>query len=93
MDKKQAERFIRQIVAAYPNFEPEPERLSLWARKLEGIDYELAFKRLDKYIEINRFPPMIADILNPEDAKKRKETLDEGSGPAVIINGGGQWML
>lgn len=73
MDKKQTANFIKQIMGAYPAFNPTPERLEIWSRLMAKIDYDLAILRLDKHVSNSSFPPTIADILNPDgEAKKNK---------------------
>lgn len=90
MDKKQAASFLKQVMGAYPSFDPTPERLDIWSRNLEQIDYDLAIKRLDKHVATSKFAPTIAEILTPEDTGKRKQQKAEPDtlSPAAIINGG-----
>lgn len=85
MNKSQAYKIIKQISAAYPTFDPTPERLELWTKKLSGIEYETAAGRLDKYINNNRFAPTVADILSCPD--KPKKASDDTASPAEIIYG------
>ena len=66
MDKKQTAHFLMQIIGAYPNFDPTEERMEIWSRLMARIEYDLAAKRLDRYVSLNKFPPTIADILNPD---------------------------
>ena len=89
MDKKETARFIKQIMGAYPSFEPTPERLEIWQRIMDGIDYDLAVKRLDKHVLNSKFPPTIAEIMNPDEAVKRKQRNDPDTlSPAAVMNGG-----
>ena len=77
MDKKQIAMFLKQVTGAFSNFEPTPERLDIWGRLLTQIDYETAIKRLDTYVAANRFPPTVADILNPDGVRKKKSSGDD----------------
>ena len=91
MDKGQIGKFIKQIMGAYPSFEPTDERMEIWGRHMTNIDYDLAVKRLDKHIVTagtGKFPPSISEILNPEQHKKKSWKEPETVGPAAIINGG-----
>lgn len=88
MNDNQKSKFIKQIIGAYPTFEPTPERLEIWSRHMSEMDYELAIKRLDKHVKTSKFPPTIAEILNPEQPKKKPWEEPDSVGPAVIINGG-----
>jgi hypothetical protein len=76
-------------MGAYPTFEPTPERLDIWSRLMADMDYGLAVKRLDKHAANNKFAPTIAEILNPEEATKRKQKIDPDTmSPAAISQGG-----
>lgn len=89
MDKKQTANFIKQVMGAYPSFEPTPERLEVWQRNLSEMDYDLAIKRLDKHVMTQKFPPSIAEILNPDEHLKRKaKPYDDTLSPAAIMYGG-----
>jgi hypothetical protein len=93
VDKRQTSQFIKQIMGAYPTFEPTQERLDIWSRLLSDMDYDLAIKRLDKHAATSKFAPSIAEILNPEDANKKKkwEEIDTLS-PAAVMQGGYKLM-
>jgi len=89
VDEKQKANFIKQIIGAYPSFEPTPERLQIWQRNLDEINYDLAVKRLDKHVTNHKFPPTIAEILNPDAELKRKQKVElDTLSPAAIGNGG-----
>jgi hypothetical protein len=88
MDNKQAKEFVKIIVEAYPNFEPTPGRVKIWAEMMDNITFKLAMKRLKAHISTSKFPPSIAEILNPEEAnKKRRPQEDEVTSPAGILAG------
>lgn len=76
MDKKQTADFIKQIMGAYPSFNPTTERLEIWSRLMVKIDYNIALSRLDKHVAVSNFPPTIADILNPDGEKKKAKHDD-----------------
>ncbi len=89
MDKNQIKHFLKQLLGAYPSFNPTDEALEVWGRHMATMDYNLAIKRLDKHITTSKFPPSIAEILNPEEVlKKRRPQEDEVTSPAGILNGG-----
>jgi len=89
VDKKQVSSFLKQIIGAYTTFEPTPERVEIWQRHLEDIDYDLAVKRLDKHILTSKFPPTVAEIVNPDEAAKRRQKADPDTlSPAALMQGG-----
>ena len=92
MDKKQVSSFLKQIIGAYPTFEPTPERVEIWSRHMEDIDYDLAVKRLDKHVASSKFPPTIAEIVNPDEAAKRKQRTEPDTLSPAAIMGGYRWM-
>lgn len=89
MDQKETAKFLKQIIGAYPSFEPTVERMEIWGRLLKEIDYDLAIKRLDNHVRVSKFPPTIAEILRPAAAIKMKKAMGEESpSPAAIMQGG-----
>ncbi|MGI6436388.1 MAG: replicative helicase loader/inhibitor [Syntrophomonadaceae bacterium] len=88
MDKKQTAEFMKKLVGAYPTFEPTPMRMELWTEMMAEITYDQAIKRLRQYIAVNRFPPSIADILNPDEANRRRQPDTYTQSVHAIINGG-----
>ena len=96
MDKKQIASFIKQIMGAYPTFDPTPERMEIWQRHMADMDYDLAIKRLDKHVKtagIGKFAPSISEILNPEEATRKKKWEEPDTlSPAAVMQGGYRLM-
>ncbi|NLW90989.1 MAG: hypothetical protein GXY34_05250 [Syntrophomonadaceae bacterium] len=91
MDKEQFKKFVQTMTDAYPNWDPKTSRLELWADMLSDLNYFVAMARLKKHIATSKYPPSIAEILNPEEAAKSKNRQEtDGLSPAVIMNGGYQ---
>lgn len=63
MDKAEFSKGIKKLEFAY-NQTFSTEKLLLWYEKLEGMDYQEYIDRIDELIEINKFLPNIAEILN-----------------------------
>jgi len=56
---------------------------------MEQIDFNLADKRVDRHIAINKFPPTIAEILNSEESNKKKKWEEPDTlSPAAVMQGG-----
>ena len=66
MDNKEAREFIKNIADAYPNFEPTPSRVKMWAEYMEGVPFDRAMKQLKKHISNSKSPPTISEILESE---------------------------
>jgi hypothetical protein len=90
VDNKQTANFLKQVMGAYPTFEPTPERMEIWGRHMANIDFDLAIKRLDKHAHASKFAPSIADIVNPDEAIKRKKKTEDPDtlSPAALMQGG-----
>lgn len=89
MDKEQFKKFIQIITDAYPAWDPKTSRLELWADMLSDLNYFVAMSRLKKHIATSKYPPTIAEILNPEEAAKSKNRQEaDGLSPAAIMAGG-----
>ena len=88
MDRIQAKNFIKIMAASYQSFAPTPDRIKTWTYFLDEIDFDLAIKRLNNHIRTSRFPPSIAEILNPDEANRKfKKPGQEGDSPAAIMFG------
>jgi len=89
MQKQQVNEIMLLITGAYQNFEPTKERVKTWRMMLEDMEYELAVKRIKQHILTSKFPPTIAEIINPDEAAKRKQKNDpDTQSPAALMNGG-----
>ena len=76
MDRIQAKNFIKIMAASYQSFAPTPP-------SCPGF-----LKRLNNHIRTSRFPPSIAEILNPDEANRKfKKPGQEGDSPAAIMFG------
>lgn len=89
MDQKQADMIIAKISATYPTFDLTKDRVKVWREFMSQIDFGLAIKRLNTHIATSKFPPSIADILNPESAnRKRQQPESETQSVHAILYGG-----
>ena len=89
MNKKQADDLLGIIAGAYQSFELTKERVKIWTEMLSEIDFDIAKKRAKHHISTSKFPPSIAEVLNPEEASKRKQKVElDTSSPAALMNGG-----
>jgi len=89
VNRKQAAEFIKKISGAYPNLEFNENRIKIWVEMMADIDYSLAVTRLKKHITTSKFPPSIAEILNPDEANRRGQRVeDQPTSPAGIMAGG-----
>lgn len=92
MEKQQISKFLKQIYGIYPSFDLYPERIQMWSKFLADMDYDLAIKRLEKHASTSKFAPSIAEILNPEEAKRKKWDDQDGLSPAAVLQGGYKLM-
>lgn len=89
MDKEQYGQFFKLMKTAYPSLDLSTDRIKLWKDKLADLNYFVAMSRLNKHIDTSKYPPTIAEILNPEEAAKSKNRQEtDGLSPAAIMSGG-----
>ena len=90
MDKPQTKEFLNILADAYPNLELKTNygRAKLWAKFMAEIEYSIAMKHLKKHIATSKFPPSIAEILNPDEANRKGQRVeDQPTSPAGIMAG------
>lgn len=65
MNGKQAIEILIKLDTCFDmNFENDEKKYQMWVTKLtEKGDYEKTLRKTERYIEENRFKPVIADIL------------------------------
>ncbi len=62
MKRNEAARLLTVIAAAYPNFEPDDDKVRIWAEMMADLEYETAATALQRHIATSRFAPTIAEI-------------------------------
>ena len=70
MDSKETREFMKIITGAYPSFEPTQDRVEIWSRLMDDIDYDVAVKRLYKHIAVSKYAPSISEILTKSESEK-----------------------
>lgn len=88
MNKQQVDDFIALIAGSYPSFELTKDRVKAWRMMLQDIDIDTATHRLKKHVAVNKFPPSIAEILNPGDTRRRRNQEPDTMSPQYIAQGG-----
>lgn len=74
MNKKEVLDLIQEIEACYPGRLKVDDGKALiiaWHRILKDYECTTIMDNLTNYIKFNRFPPTIADLINPKSEKER----------------------
>jgi hypothetical protein len=69
MNKVQALEILKQIAAAYTQFDIDEKRIQVWCSHLEKMPFDLVMINLNRHIAEKRFPPTIAEISAKEPEK------------------------
>lgn len=62
MTKKDVVDLFKIIVAVYPNFEVNQDKIDIWHRLLKDQDSTIILNNAERFVLENRFPPNIADL-------------------------------
>jgi len=62
MTRDDVKELFKLIVFVYPNFEVNSEKLNTWTRLMSDQRKDKVFRKAEKYVKTNRFPPTIADL-------------------------------
>lgn len=71
-----AELFV-MIKRAYPNFDGSSDNVRFWYQYLADTPFEHAKANLDRHIREERYPPTIADLRRPLEAKDPETVYHE----------------
>jgi hypothetical protein len=98
MDRKQTADLLQTIQDSYPSkfHITEPVRLlNAWEQALKNHDFNKVMANFYRHLELNAFPPTIADLVKSRhldrmnavpDAKETKEYLDSLSKPVELTD-------
>ena len=73
MTNEEYGRFMKQMIGAYPQMNLMDATMEIWQRHLSGMEYDQAIRNLDRHVCTSKFPPTIAEIMNPEIANRRSD--------------------
>lgn len=62
MDRNEVVSIFKIIHAYYPNFSVNSEKVDVWHKVMEDMDYKRVKKRLEDYAIDSPFPPTVANI-------------------------------
>lgn len=76
MEKEEAKRLVKKLIAAYPNWKPDKDTAEIWAEEfMETTDARVATNIKDWLRRGEKFMPSLAEIIAPHpDIEAQKET-------------------
>lgn len=80
MTKKEVANILVFINSIYPNFEITQEKIDTWTFLLENQDFEKVMENAGKYAMSNKFPPVIADLIEIKRESKTNDFLEKMKG-------------
>ena len=81
MTREEANEIVKLIATVFNNISFTKEKATTWIDIIEKGNYKKTKRKLDNYIENNKYPPTISDFLvkdeyNPADDYKKKIEQD-----------------
>ncbi|MCP1288297.1 hypothetical protein NK211_13005 [Mammaliicoccus sciuri] len=82
MTREEANEIVKLIYTVFTNMNFTKEKAKAWIDIVEKGNYQKTKRKLDNYIENNKYPPTISDFLvkdeyNPADDYKKKIERDK----------------